>query len=95
MPTAIQTGGKLGMQSMDQSLTRLVMEKIVSPDEAKRFQRDLASNVGGRGVGMPAPAPGAATAPGPGGGSKLAKPPGKSTRTGSSGVRPRRANPYL
>ena len=85
MPTAIQTGGRLGMQSMDQSLTRLLMEKVVSREEAQRYQREVSPGLAESGP----------PAPGPGGGGALAAPVGKTARTGSSGVRRRKNNPYL
>ncbi len=98
MPTAIQTGGRLGMQSMDQSLTRLLVEKVVSPEEAKRYQRDVGSSMSGAG----GPAPGSAAPPGapgparPAGGGALAAPQGaRTSRTASTGVRKRQNNPYL
>jgi twitching motility protein PilT len=69
IPTAIQTGMRLGMQSMDQSLNRLVMNKIVSSEDAARFLRDSGS-MGGGSSGMGAslhgargPAPAQASPP--------------------------------
>lgn len=40
IPSVIQTGGKLGMQSMDQSLLRLVEEKAISPETAVIYAND-------------------------------------------------------
>jgi twitching motility protein PilT len=107
MPTAIQTGVRLGMMSMDQSLTRLVMEKVVSREDAERFLRDSGTLGGGgaggsdRPAGMSTPPPPAAEAP-----SAPARPARRGERRAaggqsftefrrSSGARARKHNPYV
>jgi twitching motility protein PilT len=70
IPTAIQTGMKLGMQSMDQSLMRLVMEKIVTREEAERFLRDASAMTTER----PAPQAAMSAPPPPGAAEKAPAP---------------------
>ena len=85
IPTAIQTGLKLGMQSLDQSLTRLVMEKIVDRDHAARFMTEAIA-VTGTTTDRPSMAPSAAASPS--GDAPAARDPRPDPRG-------RRANPYV